>query len=54
MVSPFWLTLMLGRRAGLLVTHFSIVSSMRAWIGLIIFRGIRFIIGIINFFLSEL
>lgn len=42
------------RRAGLLVTHFSIISSMGAWAGLIVFRGVRFFIGIINFFLSEL
>lgn len=42
------------RRAGLLVTHFSIISSMWAWVGLIVFRGVRYIIRIINFYLSEL
>lgn len=42
------------RRSGLLVTHFSIVSPMWAWAGLIIFRGVRFLVGIINLFLSEL
>lgn len=54
MVCPVWLTLVLGRRAGLLVTHFSIISSMGAWISLIEFRGVRLFIRIINFFLSEL
>lgn len=42
------------RRAGLLVTHFSIVSSMWAWVGLVVIRGIRLFIRIINFYPSEL
>lgn len=42
------------RRAGLLVTHSSIVPPMRAWAGLIVVRGIRFFVGIINLLLSEL